>query len=249
MEDFYGYPASSAAGSWRRLRKVVLWPEKTRRLFRGRDTLPWVGRGRLLDLGCSAGGNLAKFQDHGWDVYGIEFSEVAVAQARERFGDRIHHGTLETAPFKDGFFDVVYLSHTLEHLFNPVATLVRLRQLLQPEGMVVITVPNADSLEARLFGRWWVPWDPPRHLYHFGKETLTKVLEQAGLHVVRMRTGVGSLYFITSLERAWTQRFKRRLPARWLIERVVARPFCLLAGHLGQGTEITVYAVKDGVRG
>ena len=94
MEDFYGYPASSAAGSWRRLRKVVLWPEKTRRLFRGRDTLPWVGRGRLLDLGCSAGGNLAKFQDHGWDVYGIEFSEVAVAQARERFGDRIHHGTL-----------------------------------------------------------------------------------------------------------------------------------------------------------
>lgn len=79
--------------------------------------------------------------------------------------------------------------------------------------------------------------------------TLARTLAQTGFRVVRMRTGVGSLFFMASLERAWAQWIRRPLPARWLIERVVARPFCLLAGHLGYGTEVTVHAVKDGGRG
>src|SRR6266511_4364475 len=110
MEDFYGYPASSAPGLWRSLRKGLLWPEKTRRVFRGKNTIPWVGQGRLLDVGCGTGVNLQTFQEQGWDVYGVEISEVAAAQARERVGDRIHTGTTEDAPFKEEFFDLIVLS-------------------------------------------------------------------------------------------------------------------------------------------
>lgn len=249
MEDYYGYPSATLLGPWRRIRKLLLWPEKARRVFRGRNFLPWIGQGRLLDVGCGPGVNLKTFQEQGWEVYGIEMSGTAVTQARERVGDRIHLGTFENAPFKDESFDVVLFSHTLEHLFRPADALARARRVLEPEGMVVIAVPNADSLEARLFGRWWVPWDPPRHLFHFEKATLIRLLERAGFRVVRFRTGVGSLFFMASLERAWTQRLGRPLPARWLMERAVARPFCLLAGHLGYGTEITVYAVKDAVQG
>jgi len=244
MEDFYGYPAAAPPGPLRRFRKVLLWPEKARRVFRGRDILPWMGQGRLLDVGCGPGGNLKTFLEHGWDVYGVEMSEVAVAQARERVGDRIHLGTLETAPFKDESFDVILFSHSLEHLFSPFDALGRVRRLLKPDGMIVIAVPNADSLEARLFGRWWFAWDPPRHLYHFEKATLNRLLERAGFRVVRLRTAVGSLFFMASLERVWTHRLGCSLPARKLIEKLIARPFCLAAGHLGYGTEITVYAVK-----
>lgn len=244
MEDFYGYPTAEPLGPWRRLRKLLLWPEKARRVFCGREILPWMGQGRLLDVGCGPGVNLKTFQEQGWDVYGIEMSEAAVTQARERVGDRIHQGTLETTPFKDESFDVILLSHSLEHLFSPIDELARVRRLLKPEGRLVIAVPNADSLEAKLFGRWWVPWDPPRHLYHFGKTTLTRLLKQAGFRVIRLRTGVGSLFFMASLERVWIQRLGHTLPARRLIEKLMARPFCLAAGHLGYGTEITVYAVK-----
>ncbi len=244
MEDFYGYPSSSPIGPLRTFRKAMLWPEKVRRSFRGRDIVPWIGKGRLLDVGCGSGGNLATLQEQGWDVYGVDMSPEAVTQARARVGDRVHAGGLNSAPFADGSFDVILFSHSLEHLFNPKEALAQARRLLQSEGLLVLAVPNAGSLEARLFKACWFPWELPRHLYHFERDTLTRLLEGAGFRAVRLRTGIGSLYFMASLERAWTQRFHRKLPMRKLIERCVARPFCLIAGHMGCGTEITVHAVK-----
>ena len=188
--------------------------------------------------------NLETFQEHGWDVYGVEMSEVAVAQARERVGDCIHVGTLERAPFKDESFDVILFSHSLEHLFSPFDALGRVRRLLKPDGMIVIAVPNADSLEARLLSQSWFPCDPPRHLYHFGKAALTRLLERAGFRVVGLRTGVGSLFFMDSLERVCKPKCGVLLPGKRLIEKLIARPLCLIAGHLGYGTDITVCAVK-----
>jgi SAM-dependent methyltransferase len=246
MEDFYGYPGAGPRRPWHALRKMALWPELMRRRWRGREILPWVGAGRLLDVGCGPGGNLAVFQEQGWDVYGIEFSDAAVAQARARVGDRIHAGTLDTAPYREESFDVIVLSHSLEHFFSPSATLKRLGRLLAPQGRIVIAVPNAGGLEARLFGPSWMPWELPRHLFHFTPVTLGRLLEKCGLRVVRFRTGVGSLYFMASLERYWSGRYEGPLPLKRLVEKAVARPVCLLAGHLGRGTEIVVHAVKQG---
>jgi SAM-dependent methyltransferase len=247
MEDFYGYPSSSLPGPLRSLRKLLFWPEKIRRVWRGKEILPWIGEGRLLDVGCGPGVNLRTFQEQGWDVHGVEMSEAAAALARERVGDRIHLGTLDTVPYADESFDVIVMSHSLEHMFSPVATLERLRRLLRPAGVLVIAVPNAGSLEAKLFDKWWVPWDPPRHLYHFEKMTLQKVLERAKFRVTRVRTAVGTMFFMVSLERLWMDKFKRAVPLRRVIEKLIATPFCLLAGHLGYGTEITVHAVKEQV--
>jgi ubiquinone/menaquinone biosynthesis C-methylase UbiE len=78
-----------------------------------------------------------------YDVYGVEMSELAVAQARERVGDRIHLGTLETTPFNDESFDVILFSHCLEHLFSPSDALGRVRRLLKPEG------------RGSIIRRWW----------------------------------------------------------------------------------------------
>ncbi len=248
-EDFYGYPGSRLPRWARMPRRLLLWPEQARRVFRGREILPWTGQGRLLDVGCGPGGNLASLQAQGWDVHGLDASEVAVGRARKRFGDRVRMGDPVATEYKDQSFDVVIFSHALEHMHDVRAVLKESRRILDDRGLLVITLPNAGSWEAKLFGPWWFPWELPRHLYHFDRRTLARMLEQAGFRVVRMRTGVGSLFFMASLERAWTRRLGRPLPARWLMERVVARPFCLLAGHLGHGTEITVYAVKDGVQG
>lgn len=245
MEDFYGYPSRMPVGWWQPLRKAVLWPEKTLREVRGRTILPWVGQGRLLDVGCGPGVNLETLQGLGWDVYGVEFSEAAAAHARARVGDRVQTGTLETARFPDEYFDVILFSHSLEHLFHPLDALSRVRRWLASNGRLIIAVPNAASFEAWLFGEWWVQWDPPRHLYHFTRVTLTALLNRAGYRIERITTGVGHFFFLVSLERWWTCGSEGSLPARWLIERFVARPACLIAGHLGYGTELTVYAKKD----
>jgi SAM-dependent methyltransferase len=244
MEDFYGYPSTKPASFWRRIRRFILWPEKVRRMVAGNMILPWVGRGRLLDVGCGSGVNTMIFKAQGWDVFGLDLNEVAVGHARTLLGDRVQVGDFQTVCYPDRAFDVVRLSHSLEHMYNLSRVFAEVRRILDDDGMVTIAPPNAGSLEARLFGRWWFPWELPRHLYHFERKTIVRLLGQAGFSVVRFKTGVTPAHFMTSLERVYTYMLGRKLPTRRLIEKLIARPICLLAGNLGYGTELIIYAVK-----
>ena len=61
----------------------------------------------------------------------------------------------------------------------------------------------------------------------------------------RFRTGISAIFLMASLDRFWKHRFRKDVPFRKLIDRLIARPVSLIAGHLGYGTEITVYAVKQ----
>ncbi len=246
-QDFYGYPAPESARGWQWLRRSLLWPEFLWRRWRGRGFLPWVGQGRALDVGCGAGNNLVALQELGWDVSGVDASEVAVAQARARFGERVRLGDLASMHYPDRTFDTVLFSHVLEHLHGPVSLLKEVWRILDWDGRVVILCPNAGGLEAKLFGRWWFPWELPRHLFHYEKATLARMLEEAGFRVESARTGLGSLYFMASLDRVWEQRWGTEVPCRRFIEKVLVRPFCFCVGHLGGGTELKVYARK--VRG
>jgi len=167
MEDFYGYPATTPLNLWRRLRKLVLRPEKVRRVFCGRNILPWAGQGRLLDVGCGQGPNMATLHNMGWDVYGVDLNETAVQEVRELFGDHVKLGDFLDVHYDDHSFDVVLFNHSLEHLYDPVCALRDARRILDDKGVLVVTVPNAGSMEARLFGRWWYQWDLPRNLKHF----------------------------------------------------------------------------------
>src|SRR3989442_11766165 len=194
MEDFYGYPAITAPGLWRRLRKLFLWPEKVRRVLSGRTILPWVGRGRLLDVGCGQGSNMATLYNMGWDVHGVDLGEAAFQVAHELFGDRVKLGDFLDIHYEDRSFDVVLFNHSLEHLYDSMSALREARRILDDEGVLVVAVPNAGSMEARLFGRWWMPWELPRHLYHFEKATLAQLLSQAGFRVELCRTAVGELF-------------------------------------------------------
>jgi SAM-dependent methyltransferase len=249
LEEYYGYPLVSPVGWSRMLRRILLWPDKTLRELKGRHPLPWRGEGKVLDIGCGAGGNLKTLQDQGWEPYGIEISEVASAHARGLLTGNIHTGTLESAPFPLKKFDLVLMSHSLEHLPSPTDALRRVNQFLKDDGLLVVSVPNANSLEYKLFGRWWFQLDPPRHFYHFDKRSLSAYLTKTGFRLTRFQSGVRPIFLMASLDRFWKHRFRKEVPLRKLIDRLVARPISLVAGYLGYGTEITIYAVKqqDGV--
>ena len=151
LEDYYGYPSQESRSIWRIIRKGLLFPDWAQRSLRGKDVIPYRGGGRILDVGCGPGVNLESLQRFGWDVYGLDFSDVAIAEARRKFGDRIYSGTLDEVCLEDESFDVVMFSHSLEHMFSPAKALARARQLLKPQGMVIVTLPNAKSVEASLF--------------------------------------------------------------------------------------------------
>ncbi len=79
---------------------------------------------------------------------------------------------------------------------------------------------------------------------HYKRATLTRVLEAAGFQIESVTTGLGSLDCMDSWDRVCAEWFKRPVPVRRLIEKLLIRPLCFCVGHLGYGTELKVSARK-----
>lgn len=148
---------------------------------------PFVPDGTLVEVGSATGAYLAEMRDLGWDVAGVELDPAASSTARQRYGVDVRTGTLEQAALPEGCADVVVMRMVLEHLRDPRRTLEEVRRILKPSGRLLVSVPNADSLEARLFGSAWYAWDLPRHLSHFTPGSLAALLREAGFGWVRVR--------------------------------------------------------------
>jgi 2-polyprenyl-3-methyl-5-hydroxy-6-metoxy-1,4-benzoquinol methylase len=144
--------------------------------------------GRLVDVGSGKGHFLDAARRAGWAVRGIELSEEAAAEARRRYGLT----TTVVADWADaeegGPFEAITFWHVLEHLPDPVAALQHARRLLAPDGVIVVSVPNLASWQARIFGDAWLHLDIPRHVVHFTPETLAMVLSRAGFEVEHVDT-------------------------------------------------------------
>lgn len=141
--------------------------------------LPALKPGRMLEIGCASGAFLNKMAGHGWQVQGIEFSNKA-AQASRQLGFHIHAGPLETAPDPDAPFDLIVGWMVLEHLHDPIGCLKKLREWAKPGGWLVLSVPNAGSLEFSIFKDKWYALHLPNHLHHFTLHTLELVLSTSG---------------------------------------------------------------------
>ena len=100
-------------------------------------------------------------------------------------------------------------------------------------GLPLATLPNARSFEAWLFGRWWIHWDGPQHRDHFTPETLSRLIEKAGFRITKIRGGVGTSFFLGSVDYLCKHVLKTRLRYGGITRHVVAGPLCLLMGHLG----------------
>ncbi|MBN1425180.1 class I SAM-dependent methyltransferase [Candidatus Fermentibacteria bacterium] len=237
-------------------------PAQSRGRFRGLEARRGIRRlcravtgvaphpGRILDVGCGTGDFLAGMRDLGWDVQGVEPNSHAAGYART-----VNRLRVEERPFADGLFapesfDVVTLWHVLEHVPDPAQTLGATARLLRRGGSAVITVPNVESWDARLFGPHWAGLDVPRHLFLFPREVLRRYLEEAHLVYTRdacVTGGTGGL--ITSL-RFWTAAWPGprglRGAATQLIGslpiRLVAWPYGLAGRLTTRGSFITVFA-------
>jgi len=141
-----------------------------------------VKAGRLLDVGCATGDFLSEMRrQSGWSVVGIEPSRVAVRYAHDEAGLDVVEGTLNTAPFADQAFDAVTMWDVFEHVYDPRAVIRAAARLLRPGGVLVINHPNLDSLDRRLFGRFWIGYELPRHIYLFPTELLRRLMAEQGL--------------------------------------------------------------------
>ena len=78
-------------------------------------------------------------------------------------------------------YDLIILRHVLEHTHHPIELLKNLAGRLSSDGVLYIEVPNFDSGCAKVFGRYWKNYYVPRHIFHFTIDSLTEIINLAGL--------------------------------------------------------------------
>lgn len=160
--------------------------------------------GGWLDVGCGSGLLLSQVQDAGFVAQGIEpggWGQIAA----ERKGLKVVQGFLGNDTFPQRF-NVVSATDVVEHLPDPVDFLGLIAGYVESGGHIVITIPFADSPEAKWRGARWDMVEPPTHSQFFSMCSLKLALKMAGLEIVDSRQ-----YNIRNLRGLSRYRFMRRI--------------------------------------
>ena len=139
--------------------------------------------GDILDVGCGSAWFLKAMQRRGWDCYGVDFSANAIASAKKGNDLTLFCDGFEEAPLAQGSFDAITFWQSFEHMPDPKKTLEKAHTLLRDSGVLFISVPNVESIEARMGLTCWFGFELPRHKFLFSKKTLTRALEESGFTV------------------------------------------------------------------
>ncbi|MFI4936780.1 MAG: methyltransferase domain-containing protein [Caulobacterales bacterium] len=132
-------------------------------------------RGQALEIGCATATGLSHFKQRGWSVTVVDPSPKAAAIAKDLYDIEVVVGMFDPAAVRErGPFDLIVLSHVVEHLVEPDVLLGRLGEVLKPGGLVYIEVPNLL--------RPYVPmgYFMFEHLSYFTPKTLTLLMEGCG---------------------------------------------------------------------
>jgi 2-polyprenyl-3-methyl-5-hydroxy-6-metoxy-1,4-benzoquinol methylase len=185
LERRLGYPNRQGPTARLVSHLVALTPERKQSWLYGYFYLPWVVGGRLLEIGCGSGSQLARMKQAGWDTMGVDFDPQAADAARLR-GLDVEVGDVRDLNLEGRSFDSVVMAHVLEHVFDPVSLLIECKRLLKPGGRLVSITPNGRSLGHRVYKRSWRGLEPPRHIAVFTPGGLRIACDHAGLAVERL---------------------------------------------------------------
>jgi len=155
--------------------------------------------GPVLDVGAGDGTLVGAFRKQGREAVGV---------------DPYYQGTsphIRAVELEDmtGSWSAVVFWHSLEHVRRPVRSLRHAASLVAPGGMLVVAVPNAASIQARLFGDQWLALDLPRHLVHITPNALLSQLEELGFTIERVSYLRGGQVLF-----GWLHGLVRQLPGR-----------------------------------
>lgn len=148
-------------------------------------------KSKILDYGCGAGAIIkaVKKARPDLDCYGIDFSSVAINQAKSTSSDinfKIFNG--ESTSYDDNFFDCIIMLEVLEHVSDPNQTLIEIKRILKPLGNFFLAVPQEKSLKTlqgiliKLFS-----FTPSKqtagHLHFWAENQLSTLLNLNGFNI------------------------------------------------------------------
>lgn len=140
---------------------------------------------RVLDIGTAGGAFLEAAQRFGYNIEGLEPSMNLVENGKAR-GFQIFQGTIATNSLPEKSYDMVCLWDVIEHVCNPKNDLIKIRNLLKPDGILFINYPDIGTLPAKLAGKkfWWIL---SVHLHHFDRNSIREIAKRSGYEVVAFK--------------------------------------------------------------
>tara|TARA_B100000315_G_C14590665_1_gene595553 strand:+ start:2568 stop:3491 length:924 start_codon:yes stop_codon:yes gene_type:complete len=149
--------------------------------------------GKLLDLGCAGGRFMINARKSGFSVYGIEPNKKMATHAKEKLELEVLCRNIEDVSLEDRRFDIIHAADVLEHLLGLPKTMVTIKNVLEDDGILVISQPltyNRSFYNLFLGINMLIKKDryqsqnPPTHLWEFNFATLRKFIENMGFEIL-----------------------------------------------------------------
>jgi len=169
----------------------------------------------LLDVGCGTGEFLFIAQNNDWKITGIEPNKKARTIANTKTNNKVFNIDKLTE-LQKGSFQIITLWHVLEHLPDLDVQLAQFKKLLKPNGVLIIAVPNYKSYDARYYKNFWAAFDVPRHLWHFSKTSIKKLMALENLQVEKCHPMFFDAFYVSLLSEKYKYQAMNPFRAFWI---------------------------------
>lgn len=169
-------------------------------------------KGSLLDIGAGTGDFLVTAKAQGWNILGLEPNEQAKNLAISK---GISFGT-SLEDIENQQFDVITMWHVLEHVPDVAYQIKQLKRLLKPNGTIIIAVPNYKSFDAEYYGKFWAAYDVPRHLWHFSKLSIEKLVSREQMKVIKILPMLFDSFYVSLLSEKYKKGKMNFINAFWI---------------------------------
>ena len=117
---------------------------------------------------------------------GLELSKHGSDYSKKNYNLEIFNETIEEHSERQLKYDIIVMADVIEHFSNPFKMLETIEKILRPDGLLIFTTYNMDSLYAKITGRNY-HWILPMHLFYFSNKTLKNICLENNLRIFKIK--------------------------------------------------------------
>lgn len=151
---------------------------------------------KILDYGCGAG-EFVKYIENDFVTFGFEPNQDARTAAKSKTKKTKIIDNLDS--IDNNSLDAITMWHVFEHVENQEEMLSIFYSKLKKDGILIIAVPNPTSYDAKHYKEYWAAYDVPRHIFHFSKNGMSKLMNNEKWNVQKIKPLLLDSYYISML--------------------------------------------------
>ena len=185
------------------------------------------GGGRFLDIGSGSGYWVEKLSKYDWSCKGIDI--IGKESKNNIIGDFLK------VPFEQKF-EYIRIHGVIEHVIDPCKYIEKISELLEKNGEFHISTPNSNCLSFKLFKKYWIGLEVPRHIQVFNDQNLARLLKKHELEVIKVSSELSAGGFISCMHVYLKDKFgiASPHPNLWLFLIAIFLPLDFLVKWLNQ---------------